>query len=148
MFLPDAHQRIGQSFDVGVEVIVRNFDSLATREFFDRVGQFVSLRHFRAVDQDWDDRHIALKCTLNFEPYKIILVGAGDPVFSNDSDKRIAGTDLFGKNLEPIDAKVDILLDRTKGFDKRLSAVEKKVWWASGASAVVAFLATHLLDKH
>jgi hypothetical protein len=109
MFLPDAHQRIGQSFDVGVEVIVRNFDSLATREFFDRVGQFVSLRHFRAVDQDWDDRHIALKCTLNFEPYKIILVGAGDPVFSNDSDKRIAGTDLFGKNLEPIDAKVDIV---------------------------------------
>jgi hypothetical protein len=102
------NQLIGQSFGVGVEVIVRNFDSLAAREIFDR-GQLVSSRHFRAVDQDWDDRHIALKRTLNFEPYKIIFVGAGDPVFSNDSDKRIAGADLFGKNLEPIEAKVDIV---------------------------------------
>jgi hypothetical protein len=56
-----------------------------------------------------DDRHIALKRTLNFEPYKIILAGAGNPVFSNDSDERIAGPDLFGENLEPVDAKVDIV---------------------------------------
>lgn len=52
------------------------------------------------------------------------------------------------RTVGSIDAKVDILLERTGGFDKRLSAVEKKVWWASGASAVLVFLTTHLLDKH
>lgn len=46
-----------------------------------------------------------------------------------------------------IDGKVDILLDRTKQFDARLSAVEKKVWWASGATAAVTFIITHFLGK-
>jgi hypothetical protein len=90
-------------------VIVRNFDSLAAREFFDRVGQFVSLRHCRAVDQHRNDRHIALKRTLNFEPYKLAIFDAGDPISSNDGNERIAGTDLFGKNVEPINAKGDVI---------------------------------------
>lgn len=58
----------------------------------------------------------------------------------------------MSENLEraigQVEAKVDILLERTAGYELRLGAVEKKVYWASGASAVIAFIASHLLGKH
>lgn len=57
-------------------------------------------------------------------------------------------SDDVQRSLGQIEAKVDILLSRSDAFDKRIAAVEKKVWYASGASAVLAFLATHLLGKH
>lgn len=52
------------------------------------------------------------------------------------------------RSMGRVEAKVDLLLERTGVFERRISAVEKKVWYASGASAVLAFLATHLLGKH
>jgi hypothetical protein len=64
-----------------------------------------------------------------------------------------ASTDLneLYKTVGNIDGKVDILLERTRQFDTRLSAVEKKVWWASGATAAVTaaatYLFTHFLGK-
>jgi hypothetical protein len=57
-------------------------------------------------------------------------------------------SDELQRSLGRVEAKVDTLLERTAGFDTRITAVEKKVWHASGASAVVAFIATHLLGKH
>lgn len=57
-------------------------------------------------------------------------------------------SDDIQRSLGQIEAKVDILLSRTDAYDKRIGAVEKRVWWASGASAVLAFIATHLIGKH
>lgn len=56
-------------------------------------------------------------------------------------------SDELQRAMGRVEAKVDLLIERTGNFDKRISAVEKRVWWASGASAVVAFIATHLLGK-
>jgi len=56
-------------------------------------------------------------------------------------------SDELQRSMGRVEAKVDLLIERTGGFDKRISAVEKRVWYASGASAVVAFVATHLLGK-
>ena len=53
-------------------------------------------------------------------------------------------TDDLQRAMGRVEAKVDILLDRARSDDKRITAIEKKVWWASGASAVVAFIATKL----
>jgi hypothetical protein len=49
-------------------------------------------------------------------------------------------TEEIQRSLGNIEAKVDILLDQGKTFDTRISAVEKKVWWASGAAGAVGFL--------
>ncbi|MDE5451346.1 hypothetical protein GWE18_00450 [Bradyrhizobium sp. CSA112] len=57
-------------------------------------------------------------------------------------------SDDIQRSLGRVEAKVDLLLDRESANNKRISAVEKKVWYASGASAVVAFFATHLIGKH
>lgn len=57
-------------------------------------------------------------------------------------------SDELQRAMGRVEAKVDILLDRTGAYDKRISAVEKKVWWSSGASAVIAFLATNFIGKH
>jgi hypothetical protein len=46
-----------------------------------------------------------------------------------------------------VEAKIDLLLGRSDAHDQRISAVEKKVWWASGAAAIVTFIATHILGK-
>ncbi len=56
-------------------------------------------------------------------------------------------SDELQRAMGRVEAKVDLLLERSGTYDKRLSAVEKKVWYASGASAVVAFIATHLIGK-
>ena len=56
-------------------------------------------------------------------------------------------SDELQRSMGRVEAKVDLLLERSGTYDKRLSAVEKKVWYASGASAVVAFIATHLIGK-
>ena len=50
----------------------------------------------------------------------------------------------INRKVGEIDANVKTLLKRTEGFDTRLSAVEKKVWWASGASSIVAFFIAHI----
>lgn len=57
-------------------------------------------------------------------------------------------SDELQRSLGRVEAKVDTLLERTAGFDTRITAVEKKVWYASGASAVIAFIATNILGKH
>lgn len=53
-------------------------------------------------------------------------------------------TDDVQRSLGQIEAKVDILLERTAAFEGRIGAVEKKVWWSSGAAAVIAFIATRI----
>jgi hypothetical protein len=52
------------------------------------------------------------------------------------------------RSLGQIEAKVDILLTRSDIYDKRLNTVEKKMWWSSGAAAVIAFIATNILRQH
>lgn len=53
-------------------------------------------------------------------------------------------TDELQRAMGRVEAKVDILLERSIHDEKRITAIEKKVWWASGASAVLAFIATKL----
>ena len=57
-------------------------------------------------------------------------------------------SDDLQRAMGRVESKVDILLDRTEGYEKRIHAVEKKVWYASGVSAVLAFIATHILGRH
>jgi hypothetical protein len=57
-------------------------------------------------------------------------------------------SDELQRAMGRVESKVDILLERTAAYEKRIGAVEKKVWYASGASAVLAFIATHLIGKH
>jgi hypothetical protein len=56
-------------------------------------------------------------------------------------------SDELQRAMGRVEAKVDLLIERTGVYDKRISAVEKRVWYASGASAVIAFMATHILGK-
>lgn len=56
-------------------------------------------------------------------------------------------TDELQRAMGRVEAKVDLLIERDSKLDKRLNAVEKKVYWASGASAIVAYIATHILGK-
>lgn len=56
-------------------------------------------------------------------------------------------SDELQRAMGRVEAKVDLLIERTGAYDRRISAVEKKVWYASGASAVLAFIATHLIGK-
>lgn len=44
-----------------------------------------------------------------------------------------------------IEGKLDMLIEQTKGSNKRLSAVEKKVWWASGAGAVIGWIGSKVV---
>jgi hypothetical protein len=46
--------------------------------------------------------------------------------------------------LARVETKVDTLIARELHHDKRLSAVEKKVWYASGVSAALVFIAGKL----
>lgn len=39
-----------------------------------------------------------------------------------------------------LDGKMDVLLQRTAGFEARITAVEHKVWWVSGVAAAVMAL--------
>lgn len=44
-----------------------------------------------------------------------------------------------------LDGKMDVLLARTAGFEARMTAVEHKVWWVSGAFAcAMALVAPHI----
>ena len=57
-------------------------------------------------------------------------------------------TDELQRAMGRVESKVDLLIERTGAYDKRISAVEKKVWWSSGAAAVIAFITTNILSKH
>lgn len=54
-------------------------------------------------------------------------------------------TEELNRSVGRIEGKLDALLDQTKNFDKRISSVEKKVWYGSGIGAVLAFISTKLL---
>jgi hypothetical protein len=56
-------------------------------------------------------------------------------------------TDDLQRSLGRVESKVDMLLALSEAYEKRLHAVEKKVWYASGVSAVLAFIATHILGR-
>lgn len=53
-------------------------------------------------------------------------------------------TDDVQRSLGRIEGKLDNVLERMGDSDKRISAIEKKVWWSSGAAAIVAFIATRI----
>lgn len=53
-------------------------------------------------------------------------------------------SDDLQRSLGRVESKVDILLERTGAYEKRIGAIEKKVWWSSGAAAIVAFIATRI----
>jgi len=52
------------------------------------------------------------------------------------------------RSMGRVESKVDLLIERTDAYDKRISAVEKKVWWSSGAAAVIAFITTNILRQN
>ncbi len=56
--------------------------------------------------------------------------------------------DEMQRSMGRVESKVDMLLERSSGYEKRLHAVEKKVWYASGLSAVLAYIATQILGRH
>ncbi len=49
-------------------------------------------------------------------------------------------TDETQRSLGRVEGKLDLLIDRTHGFDERLNSVEKKVWWLSGIAALGSVL--------
>lgn len=64
-----------------------------------------------------------------------------------------ADNELY-RALGNIEGKLDTLISsyastdrRLDASDKRLGAVEKRVWWASGASAAVTMFLTQFLGK-
>lgn len=44
-----------------------------------------------------------------------------------------------------VEAKIDLLLDRSEVHDKRITAVEKRVWYGSGVAAAITFIATKIM---
>lgn len=57
-------------------------------------------------------------------------------------------SDELQRAMGRVEAKVDLLIERTGSYDKRISAVERKMWWSSGAAAVIAFITTNIIGKH
>jgi len=69
------------------------------------------------------------------------------PAVSDDSELQRALGRVEGK----LDQALANFLNhdgRMDEFDKRVGSVEKKVYWFSGAGAVVAYLAQQFLGKH
>jgi|EndMetStandDraft_7_1072992.scaffolds.fasta_scaffold1588735_1 hypothetical protein len=52
--------------------------------------------------------------------------------------------DNIQRSLGAIEGKLDMLIDLHKESDKRLGAVEKKVWYASGIAFILAMIAGKL----
>jgi hypothetical protein len=48
------------------------------------------------------------------------------------------------RSLGNIEGKLDMLIDLHQANDKRLAAVEKKVWYGSGIAFVLALIASKL----
>ena len=48
------------------------------------------------------------------------------------------------RSLGTIEGKLDMLIDLHKENDRRLGAVEKKIWYASGIAFVLAMIAGKL----
>jgi len=46
-----------------------------------------------------------------------------------------------------VEAKIDLLLDRSEVHDKRITAVEKRVWYGSGVAAAITFIATKIMGN-
>ncbi|MEH2501257.1 hypothetical protein V1290_000068 [Bradyrhizobium sp. AZCC 1578] len=57
-------------------------------------------------------------------------------------------SDELQRAMGRVEAKVDLLIELTGKYDDRLTKVERKVWWSSGAAAVIAFITTNLIGKH
>lgn len=55
-----------------------------------------------------------------------------------DADNELA------RSLGRLEGKVDLILECVRANDVRISAVEKKVWYASGSAAVLGALAAKL----
>jgi hypothetical protein len=53
-------------------------------------------------------------------------------------------SDSVDSRLGRIEGKIDLLISRETITDERLHSVEKKVWYAAGASAVLAAVAVKL----
>jgi hypothetical protein len=56
-------------------------------------------------------------------------------------------TNELQRGLGRVEGKIDQVLERLEGQDKRINAVEKKVWYGSGIGAVLAFFAAHFLGR-
>lgn len=57
-------------------------------------------------------------------------------------------SDEMQRSMGRVEAKLDLLLERSGSHDKRIGSLEKKVWWSSGVGAAVAFIVTTILGKH
>ena len=55
--------------------------------------------------------------------------------------------DQLHQDVGEIKGKLDTLLEFYEEDRKRLAAVERKVWYGSGAAAVLAVIASTLLSK-
>ena len=58
----------------------------------------------------------------------------------NMDSNKTPPTDTVPYILGQLVSKVDTLLQTVHGYDKRLTAVERKQYWLSGASAVLGFV--------
>jgi hypothetical protein len=95
-----------------------NLGPLPARQTLQALRQFARLGHRRAINKDGNDANVALERSLNLDPDEIVrivepaqtvLVGAGNPVPSNDRDERITRADAIGQDIEPINSKVDVV---------------------------------------
>ena len=90
---------------------------MPARQTLQAVGGSLGLGHGRPVDKDRDDANATLERGLNLDPHEIVRIveprrpsfSAGNPVPSNDRDKRVTRADAIGQDIEPINAKVDIV---------------------------------------
>jgi hypothetical protein len=59
----------------------------------------------------------------------------------------MAAIDQLARDVGEINGKLDTLLKFYEDDRRRLTAVEKKVWWGSGVAAGIGLLAGPLLKK-
>jgi hypothetical protein len=64
-------QLIDQELSIAAKLLVVHLDCIAARQLLQGVGQFVSGRHARAIDQYGDDSDVALKRCRDFSRYKM-----------------------------------------------------------------------------
>jgi hypothetical protein len=114
----DRTERDRQFLDVGLKSRRRNLGPLPPRETLQALGQFARFGHGCAIDKDRNHANVAMKRRFDLDPDEIVgivdpaqtvPVGAGNPVPSNDRDKRVTRANAFGQDAEPINAEVDVV---------------------------------------
>src|SRR5262245_35466270 len=133
-----------------------DIEPVAEGKLFQFFWQLTRLRHLGAIQQDRDDRNVALKGRTDFDSHKIVRVIQAavaifitriEPVGSDHREQHVTLGDLLAEHLDKVDPQSD-------GVDIHEQEVAAELPFqpimhsASVARAIVAAIADEDLSRH